>query len=120
MLRFLLLSVFALILINVTHAQDPAVEQVQAVVKGPLTGHSARVLTDHLVKRPGVLLCRIDPASRNLLLRVDQHFHLSEAGLRKFFAMHGMPLACYTRGPITDTPFHLLDPRACGPDVDRK
>lgn len=78
------------------------------------------MLTLHLAKRPGVLLCRIDPISHNVLLRLDQHAHLSEHALRSFFAIHGLMLGCFTRGPLIEAPFHPLDPRACGEPIQRK
>lgn len=90
------------------------VDQIQAVVSGPLTGQSARTLTHHLAARPGVRLCRVDPVSRNVLLHVDQGFRMGEQALRHLFAQHGLHLRCYVRQPRTGAPFQLLDPRACG------
>ncbi len=102
---------FLLVSASVARAQ---VDQIQAVVSGPVTGQVTRTLTDHLSVRPGVLLCRIDPVSRNVLLHVDPSFHLNEEALRKLFLIHGLHLRCFIRTPRTNTPFHLLDPRACG------
>lgn len=90
------------------------VEQVQAVIAGPITGTVARTLTDHLSARPGVLLCRVDPISRNLLLLVGEGSHLSEEALRHLFTLHGLHLRCYVREPRSNAPFHLIDPRSCG------
>jgi hypothetical protein len=86
--------------------------RLQAVLQGTLSGHLARSLTDRLSARPGVRLCRIDPASHNLLLHVDGSFSLSAAGLEHFFRVHGLNLRCLQQGSV-NTPFMVLDPRAC-------
>lgn len=93
-------------------AQSGAPERIQAVLNGALSGHLARSLSDRLAARPGVLLCRVDPASHNLLLHVDASFGMSAAGLEQFFRVHGLMLRCLQRGAI-DVPFSVLDPRAC-------
>lgn len=97
-------------------AQGDGVDLIQAVVSGPLTGHGARTITDHLAAHPGVRLCRVDPVSRNMLLHVDAAFRMDERAIRHLFRMHGLHLRCYSRSPRTDAPFRLLDPRACGLD----
>ncbi|HRH39045.1 MAG TPA: hypothetical protein PK760_11900, partial [Flavobacteriales bacterium] len=65
MIRLTLIAIACLLFATGVSAQTSGVEQVQAVIAGPLTGASARTLSDHLASRPGVLLCRVDPVSRN-------------------------------------------------------
>lgn len=120
MLRMFHILLFSSLFTGMVQAQGSGAEQVQAVVKGTITGHSARILTLHLAKRPGVLLCRIDPISHNVLLHLDQHARLTEHTLRSFFALHGLALGCFMRGPLTDAPFHPLDPRTCDEPIERK
>lgn len=98
---------------QVAMPQSGALDEVQAVISGPLTGHMARTVTKHLSSRPGVVLCRVDVSSRNLLMHVDDRFRLSEPSLEKLFAMHGLHLRCYRRGPRNPGPFRLLDPARC-------
>lgn len=111
MLRFMLL-VLVIGMHRTSTAQTGTPERIQAVLHGTLSGHLARSLSDRLGARPGVLLCRIDPASHNLLLHVDPSFGMSGAGLAQFFRVHGITLRCLQRGPM-NVPFSVLDPRAC-------
>lgn len=115
-LRLLIFSLAVLALQVDTQAQDEGVDQIQAVVSGPLTSHGARAITDHLAAHPGVRLCRVDPISRNMLLHVDAAFRMDERAIRHLLRTNGLHLRCYSRAPRTDAPFRLLDPRACGLD----
>ncbi|MBK8499758.1 MAG: hypothetical protein IPL52_13315 [Flavobacteriales bacterium] len=113
MRRGLVFLIFSVSVLG-TNAQLSGVDQIQAVIAGPLTAQAARTLGDHLAERPGVLLCRVDPISRNLLLHIEAHSTLSATSLEHYMAIHGLHLRCYVRRPRTSAPFHLLDPRTCG------
>lgn len=93
---------------------------IQGVVSGGITQHSARVIQDHLKARDGVLVCRVDPVSRNIMVIVEPGFGLNEDGLRHFLRIHGIALRCYRRSRLTDAPFHLMDPKSCGPGTMRQ
>lgn len=114
LLRLLVFLIAGLALQADARAQGDGVDLIQAVVSGPLTGHGARTVTDHLASHPGVRLCRVDPVSRNVLLHVDAAFRMDERAIRHLFRTHGLHLRCYSRVARTHAPFRLLDPRACG------
>lgn len=99
MRRSLFIIILGLVATLPTLGQDAAVERIQAVVDGQLTGYSARSISDHLAARPGVRLCRVDVHSRNLLLSVDPSCQLSQQAIERFFAIHGLHLRCYSRVP---------------------
>lgn len=113
MRHFLVLLFFSITCLG-AKSQSSGVDQVQAVISGPLTAEAARSLGDHIAERPGVLLCRVDPISRNLLIHIDAHSTLSATSLEHYLAIHGLHLRCYTRVPRSSAPFRLLDPRSCG------
>ncbi len=88
--------------------------QVQAIVEGTRTPQHAHAAAIVLRQQPGVVMCRVDHNTRNLLMHVTPDCTLSGNTMQDLLAPLQMSLRCYERRPLVPGSFRHLDPRDCG------
>ncbi|MBK6473772.1 MAG: hypothetical protein IPF95_03565 [Flavobacteriales bacterium] len=100
--------------VGIAQPSASALNRIQTVVEGVRTPQHAHQAAIILRARPGVVMCRVDHNTRNILLHVDPACTLSETEMNVLLAPVEMSVHCFTRSPSIDAPFRKLDPKNCG------
>ena len=116
----LLLTITVTVFNNVAPAQDGPLDRVQAVVDGLRSPEQAYDASQTVLAHPGVVACRVDHNTRNLMLQVDHGCALNADILDQWLTGSDLHIRCYQRVPNASGPFHHLDPRHCGLDPEDK
>ncbi|GEM_PF-2230490 len=91
-----------------------SLNRIQTLVHGTVSPQHAHQAAMILRARPGVVLCRVDHNTHNILLHVDPACTITLADMNQLLAPVAMSVSCFIRTPSITAPFKHLDPAQCG------
>lgn len=101
---------------TVGNAQPVAssLNRIQTLVHGTVSPQHAQQVAMILRARPGVVMCRVDHNTHNILLHVDPMCDITVVEMNQLLAPVEVSVSCFMRSPTIDAPFKHLDPTHCG------